>query len=242
MKTLTGAVLTFLLAAAASAAPPDVQEKVEAKVGQLTRFVVKADKGKKVAFAPAFDEKNCFIDELASASPDQRRFLVQPHQPGEYWVTFWTVGEAEYKQVKIIVPGAVPPPPGPNPNPGPTPPPPDAFSAAVQVAVAAEPAGDRLLVPKLAELYEFGAAQIKAKSGDGQAYLADTWGSLHAAMGAKAADLGVAGKLKLVQAVVGGELAKSFAVKDTDPVTAAQRDKGFAEFARVGLVLREAVK
>lgn len=241
MKKLMGLGLSFLLAAAAAAAPPDAPEKVEAKVGELTRFVVKAEKGKKVAFAPAFEDGACFLDQLFSNNPDQLRFLVQPRRPGEYWITFWTVGEADYKQVKIVVPGAAPPPgpaPGPSPPPGPT----DPFVAAIRAGIGREPVTSWALIPKLADVYEFGAARVGEKSGDGQAYLADTWGALFEAMAKKADDTDVAGRLPAVNAAVAPEVRRLFPVKDTDPISAADRARAGAEFRRVAAAIREAAK
>lgn len=118
------AVLASLLAAASFAAadPPAVPEKLDARPGELSRFVVKADKGKKVAFAPAFDDADCFVDRLYSDDPDAIRFLVQPHKGGTYVITFWTVGEGAYKQIRIQAgdpaPVVPPKPPGPPPPDG----------------------------------------------------------------------------------------------------------------------------
>lgn len=121
MKRSALAVL-FLLGALGplAAAPPDVPETLKASPGELTRFVVKGEKGKKVAFAPSFKEDACFVDRLYSDDPDVIRFLVQPRRSGEFVITFWTVGEGAYKQVTITV-GTPPNPPGPPQPPPPTP-------------------------------------------------------------------------------------------------------------------------
>lgn len=238
MKRLLLVTTSLLVTAAlAAAAPPEVPEKVEAKPGELTRFVVKAEKGKKIAFAPAFDEADCFVDRLFSDEPDTIRFLVQPRKGGTYVITFWTVGEGAYKQVRIKAGDPAPPPPPP-----PPPPPADPFVAAVKTAIAAEPAANRPLVPRLADVYAFGAARVVEKSGDGQAYLVDTWGGLFEAMAGKAGELGVAGKLQAVNAAVAPEVRRLFPVQDVDPIDAAGRAKAAVEFARFARAIREAAQ
>lgn len=232
-------VVTSLLVsvAFATAAPPEVPEKVEAKPGELTRFVVKAEKGKKVAFAPAFDEGDCFVDRLFSDESDTTRFLVQPRKAGVYVITFWTVGEGTYKQVRIKAGDPVPPPPPP-PPPGPV----DPFVVAIKAAIAAEPVANRPLATRLADVYAFGATRVNEKSGDGQAFLADTWGALFEAMAGKANELGVAGKLPATNAAVAPEVRRLFPVQDVDPIDAAGRAKAAVEFARVARAIREAAQ
>jgi len=235
VKKTTAAVLAFLLAAAAAAAPPDVQETLDVKVGSLNRFVVKAEKGKKVAFAPAFKDADCFVERLYSDNPDVVRFLVQPQTSGTYVITFWTVGEGDYKQITIKAGGPAPVPPGPVP-------PADPFVAAIKAAIGREAADVRPLAPRLADVYEFGADRAAAKSGDGQAYLADTWGALFEAMAGKAGEVGVAGKLPAVNAAVAPEVKRLFPVKDTDPISTTDRGRAGTEFRRVAAAIREAGK
>lgn len=100
------------LSAAAQAAPPDVPKEVRAKVGQLTRVVVKS--GSEVGMARGFSDTDAFFDELVS-KPGERRFVFQANAPGRYTVAFWTKGEVEGVVCVVIVGD------GPDPGPGPTP-------------------------------------------------------------------------------------------------------------------------
>lgn len=120
-------------------------------------------------------------------------------------------------------------------------PPPDSFVATLRDAAKLDGATpDQLL--GLAAAWKSTANRASAKSGDGQAYLADTWGSLFAHHKAAVAAADVAGKATAVQKACGAGVRAIFrATIDTDPLP-ADRAAVTAAFARIADALAESAK
>lgn len=129
MKRLL-AVMTFLLIAAfASAAPPDVKKSYKIKPGQFLRISVTTTE--EIGQAKSFTDEEAFFGELVSPK-GQRQFVFQAPErnpdgsytgKGHYTISWWTKGEIEGTITTIeIDTGAVvtPPPKKPDdPPPGP---------------------------------------------------------------------------------------------------------------------------
>lgn len=138
MRVTYGSLLAVLLATSvASALPPDVPKTLEVKAGEVAYLTVKPAKDTKVSYAGGFDRNKLTFVQIVTPQPDQMDFLVLPNSQlpdGDYYVTFWTVGEAAYSQTVVKVTGgkkqeedkkkidpAPEPKPKPEPKPDPTP-------------------------------------------------------------------------------------------------------------------------
>lgn len=105
-RLIGGAVLFLAMAPALLGAPPEVPAKIEAKPGKPVLFDVKVSAGAKLGWAVGFDKSKCPIVRLHSDDPLVLSFMAIPDAGGDFYVTFWTVGEAGYSQTVITVGGA----------------------------------------------------------------------------------------------------------------------------------------
>lgn len=102
-------LLASALAPVASAAPPEVQPTLPAKVGEIATFDVKLDQGKPFAWTAGFDKAKCQVVRLHSDDPAVASYMVIPREPGDYYFSFITVGEKSFTQLVVKAVGVVPP-------------------------------------------------------------------------------------------------------------------------------------
>lgn len=145
------------------AAPPDVPKELPAKPGKPVLFDVKIEAGKQLGWAPGFDKNRCPVVRLHSDDPATLSFMAIPDETGDFYVTFWTVGEGKFSQTVIKVGGApVPPPVDPV---DPQPPPPSVYYfLVIRADGPADPAFTKAMgLPAWAELRKKGH-QFKDKT------------------------------------------------------------------------------
>ncbi len=239
----TACLVLFLSAAGAVAAPPPLT---------FPETTVKAQKGEFVVLRPETTGKWVRYKALtpglsvfpSSELKNPKNTVVTAPEDGTYKVLAWT-GTAEEGsdpvEVTLVIgtgkkaddkadgkkDDAVPPT--------------DSFVLALRAAAKADGAtADQLL--GLAAAWKSTANRASAKSGDGQAYLADTWGSLFAHHKAAVAAADMAGRATAVQKACGAGIRAIFVTTiDTDPLP-ADRAAVSAAFARVSNSLAEAAK
>lgn len=99
------AVLALLLSAVqVFAAPPDVKKEFTVDAGQNLRIVIKTDKV--IGYTASFGDEDAFFGELVSPVKGERHFVFQApaKKPrSQYFLSFWTVGEAVGSPVTIMV-------------------------------------------------------------------------------------------------------------------------------------------
>lgn len=110
MRTLFAAACLLAAAATLPAAPPDAPPVVSAKaVGKPVLFEIKYDKGKSFGWAAGFDKSKCVVVRLQHDDPTVAAFMAIPDEAGDFYLTFWTVGEKASSQTIIRAGGTKPP-------------------------------------------------------------------------------------------------------------------------------------
>jgi hypothetical protein len=222
--------ILLLFAAPLSAAPPKVPAVVTLRTGEITSVEIAADPGKEVAWAPGFAPEACYLDEGKPLRKDTCRLIVAPKTAGVFRVVLWTVGEREYATLVIDASGA-PVPPGPSPPvPPPVPPVPpvDPILNTIQAAYGADTSATKAAdKTALAAVYRAVAESL----GD-----VKTAGDLFAVVKG-ATEQRIAGRLKPLRSVFGGELEKVLPADPAAVLTAQQKADAAKQLNRFSEVL-----
>lgn len=108
-----------VLAAAATAAPPDVPKTIPAESGEIVEIPLKVPTGTEIGYR-IVGGKAAFR-ELKADAPDQRVFWFNAKKNGTYTVVWWTKGETASATTEIVVGPPAVDPVSPPPAPAPTP-------------------------------------------------------------------------------------------------------------------------
>lgn len=117
MRWLLVPILTLLTVVGATAAPK-VPAKVLTQPGGRAVVEIELDKDKPAAWRAAFNDEDCFVDELKGLRPNTIRLIVLPTKAGVYRVILWDGVKVEDSSVLVIdATGGKPVPPTPDPQP-----------------------------------------------------------------------------------------------------------------------------
>jgi hypothetical protein len=240
VRWLNAACVLLLFAAPLSAAPPKVSGPFKAAPGDVIEVEIEQDKAGKIGFHNPYDPSQVYVREAVPRREGTLCLIIQPKVQYDsngqvdlaksqqmYRLTVWTVNESTGATLVIDATGGAPVPP-PKPKPDPVPPPADPLLTTLQAAYGADTSATKAAdKDALAAVYRATASAL----GD-----LKTAGDLFAVIKG-ATEQRIAGRLKPLRSVFGGELEKVLPSDPSAVLTAQQKADAAKQLNRFSEVL-----